>query len=234
MIIHPNVTLRRSYLLNKINIDIDKNFDSIAQLFRNPDIHIIDNGEGESIKIEDIKSLQKEMIFQPFQEIKQLAVIFYSQNLTAEAQNALLKTLEEQSETTNYYLLVNNEKNLLDTIISRSIKHYVKADREPKAGALDIARPEIFNLPIYKQFIEIDKIINTDKEDGIAVKAFLLEILSYLRQTMKESARQGNSKQLKTFSRYIHEVSEAQERISRNVNKKLALENLILSIRKKI
>ncbi|MCA9375179.1 hypothetical protein KC622_02510, partial [Candidatus Dojkabacteria bacterium] len=174
MIIHPNVTLRRSYLLNKINIDIDKNFDSIAQLFRNPDIHIIDNGEGESIKIEDIKSLQKEMIFQPFQEIKQLAVIFYSQNLTAEAQNALLKTLEEQSETTNYYLLVNNEKNLLDTIISRSIKHYVKADREPKAGALDIARPEIFNLPIYKQFIEIDKIINTDKEDGIAVKAFLL------------------------------------------------------------
>lgn len=234
LIIHPDITLRRAYLLEKINKDLEKSFDSVAQLFRNPDIHIIDNGEVESIKIEEIKKLQKEMIFRPFQEIKQIAIIFYSQNLTTEAQNALLKTLEEQSESTNYYLLVNNEKSLLDTIISRSIRHYVKSSGGNNEEIEKLERPEILDLPIYKQFLEIEKIISIDKEDGVAVKLLLLEILKYLRQQTKEAAYQKNINHLHQLSAAIQEISEAQERISRNVNRKMTLENLILSIRKSI
>jgi DNA polymerase III gamma/tau subunit len=93
---------------------------------RSADIHTITKENINSIGIEDIKRLKKEMIFTPYSESVQVALIFNADKLTEEAQNSFLKTLEESNNNTAYILTTSNEKNLLPTIISRSLKVYTK------------------------------------------------------------------------------------------------------------
>lgn len=87
----------------------------------NPDIIIIDEQE-ESIKTETIKELTSNVLEKPIQGAKKVYIINNSENMTKEAQNSLLKTLEEPPEYAVIILITNNENLLLNTIKSRCIK----------------------------------------------------------------------------------------------------------------
>lgn len=87
----------------------------------NPDIIIIDEQE-ESIKTDQIKELTSNVLEKPIQGNKKIYIINNSENMTKEAQNSLLKTLEEPPEYVIIILITNNENLLLNTIKSRCIK----------------------------------------------------------------------------------------------------------------
>ena len=70
----------------------------------NPDIHTLKSDNIRSIGIQDVKELQKEMIFSPFKEKVQIALIPQAEKLTPEAQNSFLKVLEDGSSNTAYIL----------------------------------------------------------------------------------------------------------------------------------
>ncbi len=130
IVVHTNPAVRQRYLLKLVNHLLQKEFTD-SQLYNIPDLHFVNEKNG-SIGIEIVKELQKQMIYKPFNEIYQIGVISQAHLLTHEAQNALLKTLEEQPETTAYILLLDNEKNVLETILSRGVKHYVKEQDKKK------------------------------------------------------------------------------------------------------
>lgn len=222
LIIHTDINKRREYLLKEVNRHLERDFTSIAQLHEIPDIHIVELTEKTSIGIDEIKALQREMIFQPFEELYQIGIIFHAQSLTTEAQNALLKTLEEVGERTMYFLLTDNERNLLQTIVSRSIKHYVKGEAKKEEEIIE-ERPEILDKPKAEQFVMIEEIINQDKDDGQAVKEFINSLIRYYRQEMNEGEIQISKKALQL-------IDDTHRKMSANVNKKMALEHLILSI----
>jgi len=84
-----------------------------------PDVTIIDNGYGEAIKIGQIRELLNQSKLRPYFSSKKIFIIKNIENMTAEAANAFLKTLEEP--TLNSLMLLTTavpEKNL-DTIKSR-------------------------------------------------------------------------------------------------------------------
>lgn len=87
----------------------------------NPDIIIVDEQE-ESIKTEQIKELTNNILEKPIQSDKKIYIINNSENMTKEAQNSLLKTLEEPPEYAIIILITRNENLLLNTIKSRCIK----------------------------------------------------------------------------------------------------------------
>lgn len=74
--------------------------------------------DGNSIKISQIRKLQTDIIVRPHKDYK-IYIINYSEKMTIEAQNALLKTLEEPPEYAIIILITNNKESLLDTIKSR-------------------------------------------------------------------------------------------------------------------
>ena len=74
--------------------------------------------KGNSIKIAQIRELQSDIIVKPHNKYK-IYVINYSEKMTVEAQNALLKTLEEPPEYAIIILITNNKESLLPTIRSR-------------------------------------------------------------------------------------------------------------------
>ncbi len=72
-----------------------------------------------SIKIEQIRELRQKLNLKPFQGTNKATIIYNAQNLTPEAQNSLLKTLEEPPFDTVIILVAPNENLLLATIVSR-------------------------------------------------------------------------------------------------------------------
>ena len=74
--------------------------------------------DGNSIKIAQIRELQSDIIVKPHKKYK-IYIIDKSEKMTIEAQNALLKTLEEPPEYAIIILVANNKETLLPTIRSR-------------------------------------------------------------------------------------------------------------------
>lgn len=74
--------------------------------------------EGNSIKIAQIRNLQSDIVIKPHKKYK-IYIIDKAGKMTLEAQNALLKTLEEPPEYAIIILVTNNKEGLLPTIRSR-------------------------------------------------------------------------------------------------------------------
>lgn len=72
-----------------------------------------------SISINQIRDMQAEIKVKPYQAGKRIYFIERAQTLTEQAQNALLKTLEEPPPHTLIFLLADNTNALLPTVLSR-------------------------------------------------------------------------------------------------------------------
>lgn len=86
-----------------------------------PDFMMIDP-EDKKIKIEQIRYLQEKISEKPITSTRKVYIINDCDAMTKEAQNCLLKTLEEPPEYASLILICSNENKLLNTIRSRCIK----------------------------------------------------------------------------------------------------------------
>lgn len=87
-----------------------------------PDIHCLGMDEAKSIKIAEIRRLQNEIYLKPYEGRCKVFIINGAERLTEQAQNALLKVLEEPPKYSSLILLTNNKSNLLNTVVSRCIE----------------------------------------------------------------------------------------------------------------
>ncbi len=83
-----------------------------------PDLHFVE-ADGNSIKIEQIRTMQKELSYRPLEAPKKICVIDDAEKLNLAAGNALLKTLEEPTANTLIILLTDRPDALLITVRSR-------------------------------------------------------------------------------------------------------------------
>ena len=89
--------------------------------YNNPDFSILE-AEGTSIKIDPIREFIKKVYEKPVVSNRKVYIINDSNYMTKEAQNALLKTLEEPPEYVTIVLITSNENMFLPTIKSRCTK----------------------------------------------------------------------------------------------------------------
>lgn len=73
----------------------------------------------QSIGIDEVKQMQKKIFFKPIKSEQKAVIIEDAHLLTHEAQNALLKVLEEPPTNTILILASNTKEALLPTILSR-------------------------------------------------------------------------------------------------------------------
>lgn len=86
-----------------------------------PDLFILKpEEEGDSIKIDDIRKLIKNIYLKPFEAKKKIYIIDGAESMKHEAANALLKTLEEPPADSILILITENLKSLFHTIVSRA------------------------------------------------------------------------------------------------------------------
>jgi len=85
---------------------------------QHPDIHIIESAESD-IKIEDIRSLQKEISLRPYEGRVKVFIIDNAHWMNEQASNALLKILEEPPRFSLIILVTDKPQLLFKTIVSR-------------------------------------------------------------------------------------------------------------------
>jgi len=187
----------------------------------NPDIHILEGEHLTSIGIEDIKKLQQEMMFTPFKEKIQIAYITQADKLTTQAQNSLLKTLEDSSSTTAYMLITENEKTILPTVLSRCLKIYTHNIVLKNDSTISL---DILDMDIIGVFQEIEKISKSKESTDQLLKALELHFQGILERNLIE--KRG----IIEVAENVRQVLIAQKRVRANGNKRLVLENLFLHL----
>ncbi len=85
-----------------------------------PDLRVIESGENtKNLKIAQIRELQKEIAYKPYESKYKIYIIDGAENMTNPAANSLLKTLEEPPSYAVIILLSEEINKLLPTVISR-------------------------------------------------------------------------------------------------------------------
>lgn len=113
----------------------------------NPDFYQIET-DGDNISIDEIRNMQNDILIKPLYSNRKVVLIVDAEKLTVQAQNCLLKVLEEPPHYAVIILTASNYKALLGTIRSRVskfnltkyspeemreiIKHYAQSDTPDK------------------------------------------------------------------------------------------------------
>jgi DNA polymerase-3 subunit delta' len=84
-----------------------------------PDIYRIGKEGKASIGVDSIRNILRDIQFKPFQFNRKVYLIEDAHTMTVQAQNALLKTLEEPPESAVLLLLADQSQSLLPTVVSR-------------------------------------------------------------------------------------------------------------------
>ncbi|MBJ6800356.1 DNA polymerase III subunit delta' [Geomonas propionica] len=85
---------------------------------QHPDLHVLEP-DGAFIKIDQIRELQKELAYRPFEAPKKACIIDGAEKLNLASGNALLKTLEEPPGNALMILITAERSAVLQTILSR-------------------------------------------------------------------------------------------------------------------
>lgn len=132
-------------------------------------LHISPEKEGGSIGIEEIRNLEQFLSLKVPRNVifNRGIIIENADRLTTEAQNALLKTLEEPPEGTIIILTAPHEKTLLPTIVSRV--QTVPVQRPEKNKVVDHFRqsfPDASIDPIYAISSGLPGLMHSLLEEG--------------------------------------------------------------------
>ena len=101
-----------------------------AQSGNQPDIITITHAKANSIGVDEIRRMRADLQIKPYSNARKIYIIPDAEKLTIQAQNALLKTLEEPPEYAVIILIANGLVSFLPTILSRCVVLQTRAVEE--------------------------------------------------------------------------------------------------------
>ena len=87
-----------------------------------PDVIVVDDPDKKSVQVEQSRQMQADAYIRPNEGKKKIYLIPRAQLMTDQAQNALLKLIEEPPHYAVFLLLTTNAEKLLTTVRSRSVE----------------------------------------------------------------------------------------------------------------
>ncbi len=218
-----------------------------------PDFNIIEPNNA-TIKIEEIRGLQKKIQERPIISKKKVYIIDNFENMTKEAQNCLLKTLEEPPEYVMMILITRNESNILTTIKSRcmilkfnklaneEMLEYlnINSEQDVNEELLEISEGSIQKLILLKEkkdkYQSIKNIIEElDKKHILEIydladtiyemKEEIIELLEYMNVIILKKVRNNIN-----YANCIEIIEETKKRIKQNANYDMCIDNMLLNM----
>lgn len=220
----------------------------------NPDFNILEP-DGNIIKIDQIRELTKSVYEKPIVSDRKVYIINDSNCMTKEAQNSLLKTLEEPPEYVTIILITSNENIFLPTIKSRCTKilfnklsnkdlekilkmkfNYenisditFKIADGSVAKAVSLQNKETDYLKINKMFSNLENTSMVDilskKEEIFESKEDVIDILEYINLVFFDKIKMNNK-----YINCISILEDTKDRLSKNNNFDMTIDNFIMTV----
>ena len=124
---------------------------------QHPDVSILERGDSQFIKVGDIRNLQEAAVVRPNEGRRRVFILRNAQDMNQNAQNALLKLIEEPPAHCVFLLTATGRSRLLPTILSRVITLSL---REPSPSQCQEALPRFVPdrpLEEYRQAAEFSQ-----------------------------------------------------------------------------
>lgn len=211
--------------------------------------------DGNSIKIEQIRELQKRIQEKPIISSRKVYIIDDADLMTQESQNCLLKTLEEPPVFSTIILVGSNENAFLPTIKSRCmILHFQKIeDEEMKtylANQFGLTNVSQNMLDTYQgsigkainlkdkqeEYLALENMLyDLNKKDLIDIlkeaeplykaKEEINEILDYLNIILLKMAKENY-----VYTNCIEIVENTKKRLKQNANYDMCIDNMLFNL----
>ena len=211
--------------------------------------------DGNSIKIEQIRELQKRIQEKPIISSRKVYIIDDADLMTQESQNCLLKTLEEPPAFSTIILIGSNENAFLPTIKSRCmILHFQKIEDEEMraylANQLGLTNVSQTMLDTYQgsigkainlkdkqeEYLLLENMLyNLNKKDLIDIlkeadplykaKEEINEILDYLNIILLKMAKENY-----VYTNCIEIVENTKKRLKQNANYDMCIDNMLFNL----
>ena len=215
---------------------------------------------GKNMTIDQIRDLQNHMRLKTTgkSDIRRVVLLQDVHTMTVEAQNALLKLLEEPPEDTVLILTAQGDKSLKPTIYSRVQRVQVKPLTKKQAlsvtndeklyelsggdmgllkalasnskdhelvGAINEAK-SLLGASAYQRMLRVEE-FSKDKEH---LKTLLSALKRVSSAALKAATKKGDDKAAERWSGILQRVYDSEAQSMTNVNSKLLLTELFLSI----
>lgn len=203
---------KKDIVLNVIKNYLKSTTQVYSNLFDHPDI--ITETYENSIKIQDIHSIQNRIKYGPTNFDKAFVIIENCHLFTIQAANAFLKTLEEPIDNVVFFLTSSNIQQVISTIKSRCICIYSTTENQEDNNAL-IEFNTFQSLPLIDKLETLSSKITT-KEELISQILYWINLLQKTDPIIHHNV--------------IKFLTNTIKRLQYNVNLRLQLEYLCLGI----
>jgi len=205
---------------------------ALEDLAPQPDQYILEKGEERSVGIEKIRELEHHLSLKIKKGGTKKVLLLEAQNLTKEAQNSLLKTLEEPPQATVFVLTAPHRDLLLPTVVSRcQVEELGKKNGVDLSGEDYTQAKKIYlelsrkNLAARLDWAEKNKQRLSNREE-------VKELLAFWMATQRELLLKSQDQQ---YLRELREVTKESLHLFQlisetNVSPRLALEYLLLKL----
>lgn len=231
----------------KIALKLIQSFYDEPVSLEKPPVDVLIIKSANSIGINQIRGLKRFLSRRPYQAEIKTGFILEAEKLTLQAQNSLLKTLEEPPASSLIILLANHSANLLPTIISR-----VKITRLPAKSQIILSSEKADQLTKtlnsllaqgVGERLRLSIILAKNRDQALVLTENLLFLWRQFlliktgvekpAKGMSSSGRKGpsflNKLSLQQVEKALKNTEQVRRMLVANVNFHLAIENLFLS-----
>lgn len=218
-----------------------------AEHGNHPDLHIIQPA-GATIKIEQIRAVQKTALYRPYQGKRQVYLVKQAGAMTVQAASCFLKTLEEPPGEAVFILLATRLHTLLPTIRSRCQKFFfpavtpVRISQDERLMAGEIVE-KLYRAGAVEALYLAER-LSEKKETALACLDLLalwyLDLLLWQEtgdpellanpDRMADIEREAALYRKRCLVDYIEKIEQAKRRLTSNANTRLVLEVLLLHL----
>ncbi len=200
LLIHPDIEIRKQ--------QIDKQIQDLG--FKIHDSDLLFLSEEEKLGVDAAKTIREHLATKAYQSKVKGVIVVDADKLTPEAQNSLLKTLEEPPEEAVIIFGVSSEEKLLTTVASRCeiirLSGYT-SDVSAQTSKFNADIKKLLSFSVDERFEFIEEL--EDKEE------FLEALIQYF---------QGHP--------FSAELLQADQWLASNVNSRAVMEYLMLKLPK--
>jgi hypothetical protein len=219
-----NKAKREEKIIETVNRSENKTFEKIKDLTDKADINLINLGEKEkSIGISEIRKGIDFLKEKPFSYKNKFLIILNADKLTIQAQNSLLKTLEEPPQYGQIILSTRAQNSLLETILSRCRLISLKSEKEDDSdikGSLSFEK--LLKMKMGERLDFCSEISKSEKEN-------IVEILDRWVEEGREILLK-NPETVSNVNNIKRVIQIKNDLENTNVNPRISLEALVLSL----
>lgn len=223
------VSKNTEYAYEQVKEFVEKVLDS-NDLQNNSDYKLIEAEDGKSIKINQIRSMQSDVAIKPIKSNKKVYVILDADKMNEQAQNCILKTLEEPPLYVSIFLITAFPEKLIDTVNSRVKKVKIEAEKEIK----EYEKLKTF-IDSIKNISETEKLKYADyfsenKEDFRDMLKYMIVYYHELIEKILSVSQKSDNISLKRLAENITTCEKCIEKLDRNCNFNMIVDYLLMQI----